>query len=295
MPESAWGWLIIAYLFLAGAGAGAFLTAVARKILAPDWSAILGRAGSLVSGPLVAIGTGCLVLDLEAGFWEPWRQFYLVSNPTSMITWGVVILSAFIPIALLHAEALNKFTAVGRRLEKYLLPLEIVGSVFAVATAAYTGVLIAVINGVPFWNTSMMPVLFLASAVSTGMATAMIGAAVIELKAIKSLSNFALRHLIFLGIEALVLMLFIFMSLSRPIDVAASAQMLIIGILSPYFWLLVVILGMAVPFVLNLVEYFEYGEVPKSAVLVTDFCVLIGGMTLRALIIFADRPPQIIL
>ena len=29
MQESAWGWLIITYLFLAGAGSGAFLAAVA--------------------------------------------------------------------------------------------------------------------------------------------------------------------------------------------------------------------------------------------------------------------------
>ncbi len=294
MQESAWGWLIITYLFLAGAGSGAFLAAVACDLLAPDWSKALARAGSLVSGPLVAIGTICLVLDLEAGLWEPWRQIYMVNNLRSMIAWGVIILSIFIPIALLYAAALNEISFIGKFANKYLRILEIGGSLFAVATATYTGVLIAVVNGVPFWNTPMMPVLFLASAISTGLAAAMILAAIIDAKTINTLSNFALGHVIFLSVEALVLMLLVFMSLTRSTEAAISATMLISGILSPYFWGLVVILGIAIPFILSVIEYLEYGQMPKALVVGADLLVLIGGMSLRALIIFSGAPPQII-
>jgi polysulfide reductase chain C len=294
MPESAWGWLIVTYLFLAGAGAGAFLAAVACDLLAPDWSKALARAGSLASGPLVAVGTVCLVFDLEAGFWQPWRQLYLVSNLTSMISWGVIILSAFIPVALLYAAALNEISFVGRYAKKYLRHLEIIGSVLAVATAGYTGVLIAVVNGVPFWNTPVMPVLFMASAMSTGLAVAMIGAAIIDISTIRTLSNFALGHVIFLAIEAVVLMMFILMSLTRSVEAATSANILLSGFLSPYFWALVVMVGILVPFVLSIVEYYEFGEMSKYLVVGADLCVLIGGMSLRALIIFSGTPPQII-
>ncbi len=294
MQENAWGWLIITYLFLAGAGSGAFLAAVACDLLAPDWSKALARAGSLVSGPLVAIGTICLVLDLEAGLWEPWRQIYMVDNLRSMIAWGVIILSIFIPIALLYAAALNEISFIGKFANKYVRILEIGGSVFAVATATYTGVLIAVVNGVPFWNTPMMPVLFLASAISTGLAAAMILAAIIDAKTINTLSNFALGHVIFLSIEALFLMLLVFMSLTRSTEAAISATMLISGILSPYFWGLVVILGIVIPFILSIIEYLEYGQMPKALVVGVDLLVLIGGMSLRALIIFSGTPPQII-
>jgi formate-dependent nitrite reductase membrane component NrfD len=294
MVESAWGWLIIAYLFLAGAGSGAFIAAVACELLAPDWSKALARAGSLAAGPLVAVGTACLVLDLEAGFWEPWRQIYLVGNLRSMISWGVIILSFFIPLAFLYAAALNEITVVGKIAKKYVLFIEIVGSLLAVATATYTGVLIAVVNGVPFWNTPLMPVLFLASAMSTGLAVAMIGAAIIDITTVKTLSNFALGHVIFLAVEALVLMLFVFMSLTRSTEAALSAGVLISGVLSPYFWGLVVILGIVVPFILSIIEYYEYGEMPKYLVVGADLLVLIGGMSLRALIIFSGAPPQII-
>jgi polysulfide reductase chain C len=294
MLENAWGWLIISYLFLAGAGAGAFIAAVACDLLAPDWSKSLARAGSLASGPLVAVGTMCLVFDLEAGFWQPWRQLYLVSNPTSMISWGVVVLSLFIPVALLYAAALNELTFVGQYAKKYLWHLEVLGSVLAVATAIYTGILIAVVNGVPFWNTPLMPVLFLASAMSTGLAVAMIGAAIIDITTIRTLSNFALGHVIFLAVEGVVLLLLIFMSLTKSVEAAASAKMLISGVLSPYFWLLVVVLGILVPFALSIVEYYEYGEMPKYLVVGADLLVLIGGMSLRALIIFSHSAPQIV-
>jgi formate-dependent nitrite reductase membrane component NrfD len=294
MPESAWGWLIISYLFLAGAGSGAFLAAVACDLLAPDWSKALARAGSIASGPLVIVGTACLVFDLEAGFWQPWRQIYLVSNLTSMISWGVIILSAFIPVALLYAAALNEISFVGRYAKKYIRHLEIIGSILAVSTAGYTGVLIAVVNGVPFWNTPVMPVLFMASAMSTGLAVAMIGAAIIDISTIRTLSNFALGHVIFLAIEAVVLMMFILMSLTRSIEAAASANILLSGFLSPYFWALVVMVGILVPFLLSIVEYYEYGEMSKYLVVGADLCVLVGGMSLRALIVFSGTPPQII-
>ena len=294
MQESAWGWLIITYLFLAGAGSGAFIAAVACDLLAPDWSKALARAGSLVSGPLVVIGTLCLALDLEAGFWQPWRQVYMVNNLRSMISWGFIILSIFIPIALVYAAALNEITFVGKLAQKYITIIEIIGSIFAVATATYTGVLIAVVNGVPFWNTPLMPVLFLASAISTGLAAAMILAAIIDVNTIKTLSNFALGHVIFLSVEALVLMLFVFMSLTRSTEAAASAGMLISGMLSPYFWGLVVILGLVVPFILSVFEFLEYGQMPKSLVVGADILVLIGGMSIRALIVFSGTPPQII-
>ena len=89
-------------------------------------------------------------------------------------------------------------------------------------------------------------------------------------------------------------MLFVFMSLTRSTEAAISAAMLISGVLSPYFWVLVVILGIFVPFVLSIIEYYEYGEMPKYLVVGADLLVLVGGMSLRAVIIFSGTPPQVL-
>lgn len=294
MPENAWGWLIITYLFLAGVGAGAFLAAAAAKLLAPDWPEPVRKVGSLISGPLVAIGTMCLVLDLEAGLRQPWRQVYLLSNLTSMITWGVLILSAFIPVAFLYAAAVNDLAFIGRFAKRHEAGFRIAGGFLAVCTAGYTGVLIAVINGMPFWNSPVLPLLFLASAVSTGLATTMIGAYLTDPKAIGSLGNYSLGHIVFLMAEFIVLTLYLFMSLTASNEAAASAGMLISGKLGSYFWILVVALGIVIPLILSLLEYLEYGELPKNLVVVSELLVLVGGMSLRALIILSGTGPRIV-
>jgi polysulfide reductase chain C len=294
MPENAWGWLIITYLFLAGAGAGAFLAAAAAKLLAPDWPEPISKIGSLISGPLVAIGTLCLVLDLEAGLWQPWRQIYLLSNFTSMITWGVLILSAFIPVAMLYAAAMNDLPVVGPFAKRHEGGLRFLGGVLAVLTAGYTGVLIAVIDGMPFWNSPALPLLFLASAVSTGLAITMIGAYLADPAAVKGMGNYSLGHIVFLMAEFVILTLFLFMSLTTSNESAASAGLLISGSFGSYFWILVVALGIVFPMILSLLEYAGRGELPKTLVVASEFLVLVGGMSLRALIILAGKGPTII-
>jgi len=46
--------------------------------------------------------------------------------------------------------------------------------------------------------------------------------------------------------------------------------------------------------VLSIVEFYEYGAMPKQLVVGADLLVLLGGMSLRALIIYSATPPQIV-
>ena len=46
--------------------------------------------------------------------------------------------------------------------------LEVIAFVFAFATAIYTGILLKATKSIPLWNTYLLPLLFLASALSTG-------------------------------------------------------------------------------------------------------------------------------
>jgi formate-dependent nitrite reductase membrane component NrfD len=211
-----------------------------------------------------------------------------------MISWGVLILSVFIPVAILYAAALNDIPILGKFAARYEKALLVIGSILAICTAGYTGVLIAVVNGVPFWNTPLMPVLFLASAVSTGLAGSAILASIMDAKSIKNMSNFAYGHMIFLILEAVVLVLFIVMSATRSTETAFSAGLLISGVLSPYFWLFVVFLGILVPLVISAVEYFQLKHLPKALILTVDACVLLGGLSLRAVIVFSGVAPQIL-
>ena len=105
MQQPVWDWLVAIYLFLGGLGAGAFLVAAAL-----EFSGIRSRlefcptslVGAALSGPLVGIGALLLVFDLGAGMREPLRIFYMFSNPASVMTWGIWILTLFLPLCFLY-------------------------------------------------------------------------------------------------------------------------------------------------------------------------------------------------
>ena len=107
------------------------------------------------------------MFDAEAGLHNPLRFALLLHNPCSVMTWGVVFLAAFAIIALvtLLLDCLKKQVPAW---------LEIAGSVFAVCVGAYTGALLGVCQTFLLWNNALLPILFLVSAVSTGMSSVLL-------------------------------------------------------------------------------------------------------------------------
>ncbi len=158
-----WGPLIAWYLFLAGVGAGAYIVAVVANVLGDHYKPLV-KPGIFLGAPLVAIGSGLLLLDLG----NPLRAYLGFLRPqSSMISVGIWIITIFILLGLLHIAALL-FKQV-KLSERALRWLGGINAAFAVGTAIYTGLLLGVVKAVPFWNTPMVPLLFLVSALSTGM------------------------------------------------------------------------------------------------------------------------------
>ena len=151
-----WGPLIAWYLFLAGASAGAFLTAAFVEAKYPD-SNKMRIAGRIIAPVFVGIGLLMLMLDAEAGLHNPLRFALLLTNFGSVMTWGVVFLGGFTVVALVVVvlDFLKKSVPVW---------LDIVGVVFAVCVAVYTGALLGVCKTFPLWNNALLPILFLVSA-----------------------------------------------------------------------------------------------------------------------------------
>ena len=105
MEQTVWEWPIIIYLFLGGLGAGAFLTAALFELSGwrYRWDFCPGSfTGATISGPAVALGTLLLIVDLGAGKTQPWRILYMFTHFRSVMTWGIWILSFFIPLAFIY-------------------------------------------------------------------------------------------------------------------------------------------------------------------------------------------------
>jgi polysulfide reductase chain C len=178
----AWGFLIAMYFFLAGTGAGAFLTAVVAERYDKVAFRPLIRAGLILSGILVGLGMPFLIADLGAGRSEPWRLILLITNLGSPMTWGVWVLTPFIPLALVLGWLEVDFLSPPWRIVAWARGLAIrwrtrllqVGALLAIAIAIYTGVLLGVVRAVPLWNSFILPMVFFVSAMSTGLAACVV-------------------------------------------------------------------------------------------------------------------------
>ena len=285
-----WHWLIVIYLFLGGLGAGAYLTSfVAEK----GWlgkNSSLSRAGYFISAPVIAFGTVLLVFDLGQGLHKPWLLIRLLFNFQSVMTWGVYILSAFILIGFIKA-----YFAYMNRVAPAALSWA--GAGLALATAAYTGLLLSVIQAIPFWNTSLMLVLFVVSALSTGLSATALLAPIIEKRRLSE-GREGEAHLLFIATELVVVVAFITIMLTgfKGSIGTQSAMLLISGSYALLFWGVFLTLGLVFPLIVYAIQYLNKKKTTpinnshKSLHIVSDISVLLGGFALRAIIVFSAIP-----
>ena len=172
MSEINWGILLVGYLFLGGAAGGAYAVGGLADLLKGKDKKyrVFSKSGVLVSLFAMIIGLVLLVVDLKRFAVDPLVILNAyVRFPGSILTVGTWIVTAFIAISLVTV-LISYFGGLGllRKL------VEVVGVVLGVSTAAYTGLLLAFSRGIPFWNSGLLPVLFVVSGVLTGLALTMV-------------------------------------------------------------------------------------------------------------------------
>jgi len=172
-----WRWLIAVYLFLAGVGGGAYLAGViadfaGRTALAAgqNWT-LVSKIGVSLGVPCVLIGTFFLLADLgrPLNAWRVWMK-----PGTSWIARGTIIIVLFMIFAAIQT-AFWIWPFPGS-IENARGAIAVLGAVFAFLTMIYTGLLLGYSQPIALWRTALLPVLFVVSAISTGiMAIILIG------------------------------------------------------------------------------------------------------------------------
>lgn len=292
-----WHWLIIVYLFLGGLGAGAYLTSFAAEKGWLGKNSSLSRVGYYIAAPIVAIGTVLLVFDLGQGLSKPWLLIGLLKNPASVMTWGVYILALFIVVGLLKAY----FVFRNKKAPSFIT---ISGAVLALATGAYTGLLLAVIEAVPFWATWVMPILFVVSALSTGLSITSLLAMAVERKNFTE-GKAGIAHIWLIAAEIVIVAVFIgLMSFGVNGPVGQESEALVVtGVYSVAFWGYFIGLGLVLPLIVFLYQHSKSKKAAAQQVaatsekghhsflsIVSDVFVILGGFALRALVILAATP-----
>jgi polysulfide reductase chain C len=301
----AWGFLIAMYFFLAGTGAGAFLTAFVAERFDKVAFRPLIRAGLILSGVLVALGMPFLIADLGAGRTQPWRLVLLITNVTSPMTWGVWVLTPFIPLALVLGWLEVDFLSPPWRIVTWARGLALrwrtrllqVGALLAIAIAIYTGVLLGVLQAVPLWNSFILPMIFFVSAMSTGLAASVLLSQVLaapgkNTAAHASKNHFYLNriHLALIITELVFILSWLFVVASGSMTAAQSVGMLLSGRYSVFFWVGIVLIGIFGPMLVYMYEVVLHRSLKLSWVLIGDGSVLLGGLVLRYLVIAAGLP-----
>ncbi len=307
-----WSVLIWFDLWLAGMAGGTYATAFLIDRFGGGSNRSLLRLATYLGIPLVITGVILLIIDLgnPQRFWHFLTQFKLLS-PMSMGTW---ILLAWVVIAVMMVilwrieNRLSKETA--GRLRRVVGSLSLLDLVFAVLLMTYSGVLPATSSNVLWAGTVLLPALFVASAISMGLAILIITALTVNatsrggFAAIKPALNQILgatdwmipnRTVVRLAMaNAVAILIGLAVLIGHVIGLATSTdagagealQLLIAGTLAVPFWLGVVLFALLVPLTLYIISWrkdIETGTV-RRAIAISSVCVVLGGLLLRAVI-----------
>ncbi|MEU4335115.1 NrfD/PsrC family molybdoenzyme membrane anchor subunit [Micromonospora lupini] len=175
-----WKWDIAAYLFTGGLAAGSSLLAAGGQLTGQP---VLRRAGRVTA--LGAVGASAVFLIRDLGRPERFHHMLRVAKPTSPMSVGTWILTAFGPAAGVAAIAeaagwlprRGPLGLVGRALPPVGHAAGLVAAATAPALATYTGVLLAD-TAVPSWHEAYpeLPVIFAGSALASGAAVGLLAA-----------------------------------------------------------------------------------------------------------------------
>lgn len=190
-PQREWGWLVITYLFLGGAGAGLFLISL---YIDHAWAGALG---------LLVVILGTLLLFLDLGRPERfWRAFFRPQS--SWISRGCFFITLLVVFGGLHLAP--QFSVLGLESGNFL-------GTFAKAVAAATAILVMIYTGfvlspspaIPFWNSAFFPVIFFAYSLLAGIDILLISSPLLPGSALDLVSLERIQN--YLALSCLVLVL----------------------------------------------------------------------------------------
>lgn len=307
-----WGYPVILYLFLAGMGAGA-VTVSSSMLLRGGRGAAgahheIARDGALLGPIPLILGVALIVLELgsfHAGHYFRFINLFLVINlsPMSLGSW---LLLLFIVSSCMYAYTYLQFLPMvfGDRIA-WRRALAWVNIPLGLGVAVYTGVLLGAMPSRPFWNSPILALLFLISALSSGVALIVLSRALsrraeasADQRRLGEQSGYLLAaaDTLLVGIEILSIFLFLMFAYLTVGDVrVAVATILPGGSLAALFWIGVVFIGLILPGLCELYMVapkllYQREYVPSRSIeIAVAAAVIFGGFLLRYVVVVAGQ------
>ncbi len=276
-----WGWPIATYLFLGGLSGGMIVVGAVADLF-------FGKGSLFLPGQWVAaasIGVGSLLLVFDLG--RPLKFYRVFSRQRVILTVGAWMLITLAICGAVYGSFALLFLPWSHW-DGLHLAIGWISLLLGIGVTVYTGVFLGTMKSRPFWNSAALPVLFLVSGMSTGIAGQSLVTRVVA--ALTGLENLVgevenllrVADLGLLLLEGLILMTYVLMMRTAATETTArAAATWLQGSKAVPFWGGVLGLGIVVPSIL-------YALGGEGAWLVATFGVLIGGLVLRFLIVYTD-------
>lgn len=267
-PQREWidkrGLMLISGHFFSGVGAGAWLL-----------SLFLGFQPGLIIGIIMVAIAGLAHLAFLGNMMRFWR---MLSRPQSswisrgFIAMSIFLLSSILYVAPVYVSGLPWTSA--SILGRILLVLSLIGTA---GILVYKGFVYAVVKALPFWNTPMLPALYIAYALRGGAAALIIALPFVN-------GHFPVERLelfkLWVVISSGVLILF-YLAVMKGAGIAArhSVNDLVAGRISMAFYLGTVLLGLVIPILMGGLGYFT--QLTDSLMVLVGISSLIGDFYIK--------------
>lgn len=301
MNEIHWGLLVASYLFLAGSGAGALFVSgyyVMEGKIQEEKYFSLAKYSSLLGAVLLTVGVGMIVLDLTTfrhgienmEFDKIFRfvKLFMTFVPSSIMSIGTWLLAIAIPIAFAFACSFTRFC----NFSKHRSILAKINMVLAICVASYTAFLLGDITSNLVWNNSVLVVIFIFSALSSGIAIVNIIKVALWKKtdvSQKEETNFAKADVIVLSLELISVMIFAYTIYAITATYKIPYVLTFDNIAGQFWWIGALGLGLILPIMLNIQAIINNKPLSHVKEYFLIISILVGAFCLRYAVLLAGQ------
>ena len=282
--QEAFGIFIAVYFYLTGLSAGSFILSTLAYGFGMDKYRSLGRVGVILATVLLVIAPLFLLLHIGVPH-RAWHLFVYL-NFESPITWGSFLLILYPINCIIYGYFMFKEQKKLTRL------FGLIGIPLAISVHGYTGFILAFGKARALWNTALMPILFLVSAIVSGIALMILVCIVkdrffskqkkIDYPLLENLGKMLAWVIVFdlflVGCDIIVLLI-------SHSDAQAAAHLLLSGKFFPLFLIVENLLGKIVPFTLLVVPRFRN----VTTMIIASLLVVTGIFFMRYVVVVAGE------
>jgi tetrathionate reductase subunit C len=278
--QEAFGIFIAVYFYLTGLSAGSFILSTLAYGFGMEQYKSLGRVGVILATVLLIIAPLFLLLHIGVPH-RAWHLFVYL-NFESPITWGSFLLILYPINCIIYGYFMFKEQKKLTRL------FGLIGIPLAISVHGYTGFILAFGKARALWNTALMPILFLVSAIVSGIALMILVCIVkdrffskqkkINFPLLENLGKMLAWAIVFdlflVGSDILVLLI-------SHSDAQSAVHLLLSGKFFPLFLIVENLLGKIVPFTLLVVPRFRN----LATMIIASVLVVVGIFFMRYVVV----------